>query len=372
MIRFNNLFDDNEIVDNIYIEKKSKYKIPWVDKYRPKTLDDIVQQDEIINFLKKSLLSGNMPHLLFHGPPGSGKTSTILAIAHQLYGPIKFSERVIELNASDDSGINAVRHKIITFAEMKIGNPDKNYPCPPYKIVILDEADAMTTEAQSALRKVMEDLSSITRFCFICNYIEQISEPITSRCMKFRFKPVNNISINERLQFIAEKEKMDISYNVIDAISIISKGDLRRSIMTLQNLSYIYKYKSIHNKNISDQSIICVEDVYDITNMLPTEELNNIWDICMSDDPDTIHIINLTNKLIECGYPIDNILYQLKNKTIESDINDFQKSLICIQLHITEKRLIEGSNEYIQLLNMLCYIKGVINNHICEVSSIIC
>ena len=94
MIRFNNLFDDNnEQIE--YIEKKSKYKIPWVDKYRPKTLDDIVQQDEIINFLKKSLLTGNMPHLLFHGPPGSGKTSAILAIANQLYGPIKFSERVI-------------------------------------------------------------------------------------------------------------------------------------------------------------------------------------------------------------------------------------------------------------------------------------
>jgi replication factor C subunit 2/4 len=362
MIRFSNLFDDNEIVDNInYVEnKKSKYKVPWVDKYRPKTLDDIVQQDEIINFLKKSLINSNMPHLLFYGPPGSGKTSAILAIANQLYGPIKFSERVIELNASDDSGINAVRHKIITFAEMKIGNPDKNYPCPPYKIVILDEADAMTTEAQSALRKVMEDLSSITRFCFICNYIEQISEPISSRCMKFRFKPVNNISINERLHFIAGKEKMDVSYDIIDAISNISKGDLRRSIMTLQNLSYIYKYKDI----------ITIEDVYDITNMLPENELINIWNICNSTDPDVINIIELTNKLIEYSYPIDNILYQLKNKIIDSDITDVQKSIICIQLHITEKRLIEGSNEYIQLLNILCFIKGVISNIILDVSFI--
>jgi DNA polymerase III delta prime subunit len=180
--------------------------------------------------------------------------------------------------------------------------------------------------------------------------------------MKFRFKPVNNISINERLQFIAEKEKMDISYNVIDAISNISKGDLRRSIMTLQNLSYIYKYKGIIDEN----------DVYDITNMLPMKELHNIWATCISTDPDIIHIINLTNNLIECGYPIDNILYQLKNKIIDSDITDYQKSLICIQLHITEKRLIEGSSEYIQLLNILCYTKGVINNNICEVTSILC
>jgi len=363
MISFNNLFDDTEIVENTYIDKKkSKHKIPWVDKYRPKTLDDIVQQDEIINFLKKSLLSGNMPHLLFHGPPGSGKTSTILAIATQLYGPVKFYERVIELNASNDSGINAVRHKIITFAEMKIGNPDKNYPCPPYKIVILDEADAMTTEAQSALRKVMEDLSHITRFCFICNYIEQISEPIASRCMKFRFKPVNNISINERLQFISEKENMDISPIVVNAISNISKGDLRRSIMTLQNLSYIYKYKKSLDEN----------DVYDITNMLPVKELHDIWNKCTSTDPEIIHIIDLTNHLIESGYPIDNILYQLKNKIVDSDITDHQKSLICIHLHITEKRLLEGSSEYIQLLNILCYIKGVVNNDINEAVSIMC
>jgi replication factor C subunit 2/4 len=303
-----------------------------------------------------------MPHLLFHGPPGSGKTSAILAIANQLYGPVKFSERVIELNASDDSGINAVRHKIITFAEIKIGNSDKNYPCPPYKIVILDEADAMTTEAQSALRKVMEDLSNITRFCFICNYIEQISEPINSRCMKFRFKPVDNDSINAKLKCIAEKEKMEISSKVIDAISSISKGDLRRSIMTLQNLSYIYKYTGKVN----------VTDVYNITNILPVEELNNIWIKCNSNDPNILHIINLTNILIECGYPLDNILCQLKNKTIDSEITDKQKSLICIQLHITEKRLIEGSNEYIQLLNILCYIKGVINNDIHYLPSLIC
>jgi replication factor C subunit 2/4 len=361
MIRFNNLFDD-DIFDNNYIEKKKIYKTPWVDKYRPKTLDDIIQQDEIINFLKKSLLTGNMPHLLFHGPPGTGKTSAILAIARQLYGPIKFSERVIELNASDDSGINAVRHKIITFAEMKIGNIDKNYPCPPFKIVILDEADAMTVEAQSALRKVMEDLSNITRFCFICNYIEQISEPINSRCMKFRFKPVNINSINDKLNYIAEKENMIVSNDIINAISNISKGDLRRSIMTLQNLNYLYKYKG----NIS------VTDVYDITNMLPINDLNNIWDICNSNEPDIIYLIELTNKLIESGYPIDNILYQLKNKTIDSIITDYQKSLICIQLHITEKRLIEGSNEYIQLFSILSFIKGVINNNITEISNIIC
>src|SRR5690606_13947283 len=124
-------------------------------------------------------------------PPGSGKTSTILAIAMELFGPKKIKDRVIELNASDERGINVVRNKIVTFAKTAIGQSDPKFTCPPYKIIILDEADAMTIEAQSALRKTMEDNSGITRSCFICNYINQIIEPITSRCVKFRFKPLN-------------------------------------------------------------------------------------------------------------------------------------------------------------------------------------
>ena len=361
MIKFNNLFDGEQTSATNYIAK-SKHNIPWVDKYRPKTLDDIIYQDEITNFLQKSLTSGNIPHLLFYGPPGSGKTSAILSVARQLFGPNKFAERVIELNASDDSGINAVRNTIITFAEMKIGNADKNYPCPPFKIVILDEADAMTTEAQAALRKVMEDLSSITRFCFICNYIEQINGPISSRCMKFRFKPINSTSVSDKLKEIAEKESMIIDDDIVNLIGEISKGDLRKSIMTLQNLNYIYKRKGSLN----------VTDVYEITNMIPDNELNTIWKQCCKKTDDMNNTISLVGLLKENGYPLDNILNQLKNKTINSDIDDVKKSLICIQLNLTEKRLIEGSNEFIQLLNVLSYIKGVINDTIDFVPSMLC
>src|SRR5207249_3198955 len=151
---------------------------------------------------------------------------------------------VIELNASDERGINVVRHKIVTFAKMAVGNADPNYPCPPFKIVILDEADAMTTEAQSALRKIMENSSNITRFCFICNYINQIIEPIASRCMKFRFKPINTISMINKLEVISKKEKLNINKEILKKIVIMSKGDMRRGIMTLQNLKYIHS----HNK----------------------------------------------------------------------------------------------------------------------------
>ena len=120
----------------------------WVEKYRPKKLANVVYQNEVISVLKKSVETGNLPHLLFYGPAGTGKTSTILALAYELFGPVKFEERVIELNASDERGISAVRNKIKLFAKMGISNPDTNYSCPPFKIIILDEADAMTSEAQ--------------------------------------------------------------------------------------------------------------------------------------------------------------------------------------------------------------------------------
>ena len=179
------------IEERIIYQSKCNKDIPWIEKYRPRKLDEIISQKESINILLNTLKTGELPHLLLYGSPGTGKTSSILALCNELFGPRKFEERVIELNASDERGINVVRHKIINFAKIAIGNPDEKYICPPYKIIILDEADAITKEAQAALRKVMEDTSTITRFCFICNYINQIIEPINSRCVKIRFKSIN-------------------------------------------------------------------------------------------------------------------------------------------------------------------------------------
>lgn len=177
--------------------------------------------------------------MLFYGPPGTGKTSTILALAKELYGPEMFRTRVLELNASDERGISIVREKVKDFARMQLSNPPPHYkdryPCPPYKIVILDEADSMTQDAQSALRRTMETYSKITRFCLICNYVTRIIDPLASRCSKFRFKPLDQGNAKKRLEDIAENENVKLEAGAVDTLIKCGEGDLRKAITFLQS-----------------------------------------------------------------------------------------------------------------------------------------
>jgi len=328
----------------------------WVNKYRPKNINEIIYQDDIIKIFKNTLKTGNLPHLLLYGPPGTGKTSFGLVVAYQLFGPNIMNERVIELNASDERGISIVRNKIYNFARMALSEPDPKYPCPPYKIIILDEADAMTNEAQAALRKIMEELSSRTRFIFICNYINQIIDPISSRCMKYRFKPIHKDILEQKVLDISKKENItNMTSDAIKTLVEISKGDARKAIMTLQNVKYIYK------------DVIEKEDIYSITSYISPDIIKPIWN-----KKSLEKVIDYAKELYKESYPLVAILEQIQTMIINSEINDVKKSLICMQIGNTDKRLSEGASEYTQLINIFSYIHGVVNDNISFISRNFC
>ncbi|XP_026684922.1 replication factor C subunit 5 [Diaphorina citri] len=187
-----------------------KRKCVWVEKYRPSTLDELVSHQDIISTINRFIDENELPHLLFYGPPGTGKTTTILACARKLYTKAQFNAMVLELNASDDRGIGIVRDQIFQFASTKTMHKSS------YKLIILDEADAMTNDAQNALRRIIEKFTTNVRFCIICNYLSKIPPAIQSRCTRFRFGPLDSSLIMSRLDYVIEQEKDDISFfNII-------------------------------------------------------------------------------------------------------------------------------------------------------------
>nr|CDQ00249.1 Bm4081, isoform h [Brugia malayi] len=214
--------------------------MPWVEKYRPASLTELVSHQEITDTLMKLINENRLPHLLFYGPPGTGKTSTILAAARMLYTSKQLSSMVLELNASDDRGIGIVREQIINFAQTSTLNVDKNQSSVP-KLIILDEADAMTKDAQSALRRVIEKFTDNVRFCIICNYLSKIIPAIQSRCTRLRFAPLSNEQILPRLHHIVQVETLTVTEDGQKALLNLAEGDMRRVINILQSTAMAFK-----------------------------------------------------------------------------------------------------------------------------------
>lgn len=330
------------------VKKRDIKNTTWVDKYRPKTLNDIVGHDDIKDMLLYSIEKGNLPHLMFHGGSGTGKTSTALALVMQLYGPDKLKDKILELNASDENGINVVRDKIIKFANLVVGTSDPRYPSPPFKIIILDEADSMTSDAQTALKKVMESTCDITRFIFMCNYESDIIDAIKSRCADFRFKAIPNNLMIEKLKMIANNENMCIiDDNVYVSITDICEGDARRSINTLQNLKYI-------PKQLNDP--ITVQDVYEITSYIDDTYINPYWNTITESDIN--NITNIVTEILNSSYPLTFVLQRLKDKILHSKLIDKSKSEIFIHMAKIERMLTDGADNWIQLLSVLTYINS--------------
>ncbi|KAH7347480.1 P-loop containing nucleoside triphosphate hydrolase protein [Plectosphaerella cucumerina] len=212
--------------------------LPWVEKYRPVSLDDVSGHHDILATINKFVDSNRLPHLLLYGPPGTGKTSTILALARRIYGAANMRQMVLELNASDDRGIDVVREQIKTFASTKqiftIGAAARGGGIAGYKLIILDEADAMTNTAQMALRRIMEKYTANTRFCIIANYAHKLSPALLSRCTRFRFSPLKEADIRVLVDKVVEEERIQILADATAALVKLSKGDMRRALNVLQ------------------------------------------------------------------------------------------------------------------------------------------
>ncbi|KAF8626265.1 hypothetical protein AX15_004940 [Amanita polypyramis BW_CC] len=338
---------------------------PWVEKYRPKTIDDVSAQEHTVAVLRKTLTSTNLPHMLFYGPPGTGKTSTILALARQLFGPDNFRNRVLELNASDERGISIVREKIKNFARQTpraqaVSSDGKVYPCPPYKIIILDEADSMTQDAQGALRRIMETYARITRFCLVCNYVTRIIEPVASRCSKFRFTPLDSESAHSRLSYIAAAENVSVSPEVVDALVTASSGDLRRSITYLQSASRL-------SSSTNPPTPITPVDVQEIAGVVPDviiAELASVLGIDvdgrMNVEQDNTRmsgafdpIRKKVKQTMREGYSAAQILSQLHDLAVlHPTLNGRQKSQAALVFAEADKALGDGADEELWILEV--------------------
>ncbi|KAG5417955.1 RFC2 [Candida metapsilosis] len=352
-------------------EEEKLHHTPWVEKYRPRNLTDIASQEHAVKVLEKQVSTGNLPHMLFYGPPGTGKTSTILALAKQLYGPRLYKSRVLELNASDERGISIVRQKIKNFAKLTVSNPTPedlaNYPCPPYKIIILDEADSMTNDAQSALRRTMETYANITRFALVCNYITRIIDPLASRCSKFRFKLLNNENSLNRLKYIASEEHLNLDKSqgeddVLNEVLRISNGDLRKAITYLQSASKLSTSLQLEGASgDEDQTagLITKQSIRETAGVLPDALINQLVATIRSKDESKL--ISLVNDVILSGWSAQQLIDQLHEVLVMDDsINSLIKNQIALILFDTDKKLNYGTDEHIQLLNLALQVSKVI------------
>jgi replication factor C small subunit len=304
----------------------------WTEKYRPKDFSEVKGQKDIVKKVKAFVKQKNMPHLMFSGPAGVGKTTLALVIARQLFGD-EYRSNLLELNASDERGIDVVRSKVKDFARTRaIGDV-------PFKIIYLDECDALTREAQQALRRTMENYTQTCRFILSCNYSSKIIDPIQSRCSVFRFKPLSKEEMFEIIGKIAESENLKIDDKAKEAIFEVSGGDCRRAENILQATSAV-------TEHITDESI------FSMASVAKPKEIKEILETAVKGD-----FLSARKKLLDTmlnyGLSGIDVIKQIQKEIWNLDIDGRKKVELIDKCGDIEFRMTEGSDEYLQLEALL-------------------
>ncbi|XP_017477172.1 PREDICTED: replication factor C subunit 5-like [Rhagoletis zephyria] len=307
-------------------KKERECRMPWVEKYRPSKLDDLISHEEIISTINRFIEQKQLPHLLFYGPPGTGKTSTILACAKQLYNPAQFRSMVLELNASDDRGIGIVRGQILNFASTR------TIFSGTFKLIILDEADAMTNDAQNALRRIIEKYTENVRFCIICNYLSKIIPALQSRCTRFRFAPLAPEQILPRLDKIIEQEKLNVTEDGKKALMTLSKGDMRKVLNVLQSTSMAFDVVNEDNVYTCVGHPLRSDIERTLQTLLSTEGFEEAYD--------EIHRIKSVR-----GLALSDILTELHLFVMRLEIPPGVMNKLVIKMASIEERLAKGCTE---------------------------
>jgi replication factor C subunit 2/4 len=319
--------------------------IPWVEKYRPAKIDDVAQQTEVCAALKKSLETGELPNLLFYGPPGTGKTTVALALVQQFFGK-DWRSRVRELNASDERGIAAVREKVKTFAQLAMGSPQEGSKA-RFRVVILDEADSMTHDAQAALRRIMEEFVGVTRFIIICNYVSKIIDPLHSRCSKFRFQLISPEFQKTRLLHICGKENVKLAPGAMDKLVELSRGDMRAAVTLLQTAQAFYG-------EVSQDGLV------EVACAVPTNAIEALMK-GTREAKTTDEVTQAVRQFLLEGYSGQQVLDQLLSiLTQDSSIPDLAKAKCATLFSQVDERLTQGCDEELQLFNLFSQLRPLI------------